>query len=87
MTKSDTREIVQILLKLYGRTFAEDLGICAKENQPSPLFCLLISALLSSTRINHNIALKSARILFENGGTTPDSMAAKHLGPACPSAR
>lgn len=73
--RSDTREIARILLKLYGRTFAEHLG-CAMENQPSPLFCLLISALLFSTRISHNIALKSARILFEHGWTTAESMAA-----------
>jgi hypothetical protein len=75
MPRSDTREIARTLLKLYGRTFAEDLGIPAMENQPSPLFCLLISALLFSTRISHNIALKSARILFERGWTTPESMA------------
>lgn len=73
--RSDKREIGRTLLKLYGRTFAEDLGIRATENQPSPLFCLLISALLFSTRISHNIALKSARILFERGWTTPESMA------------
>jgi len=66
---------VRILLKRYGRTFAEDLGIDAA-NEPSPLFCLLISALLFSTRISHTIAAKSARILFERGWTTPESMAA-----------
>jgi len=76
MTGPDQREVVRILLKLHGRTFAEDLGIHAVENEPSPLFCLLISALLFSTRISHNIALKSARILFEHGWTTPERMAA-----------
>jgi hypothetical protein len=67
---------VRTLLKLYGRTFAEDLGIDAETNEPSPLFCLLISALVFSTRISHNIAAKSARILFERGWTTPERMAA-----------
>lgn len=76
MARPNTREIARRLLKLYGRTFAEDLGIRATENEPSPLFCLLISALLFSTRISHNIALKSARILFEHGWMTPESMAA-----------
>lgn len=76
MARSDTREIVRTLLRLYGRTFAEELRIPAPENQPSPLFCLLISALLFSTRISHNIALKSARILFERGWTTPERVAA-----------
>ena len=76
MIRSNQRSVVAALLKLYGRTFAEDLGIDAKQNEPSPLFCLLISALLFSTRINHNIALQTARILFERGWTTPERMAA-----------
>jgi len=39
---------IKILLQRYGRTFAEDLGIPAEQNQPSPLYCLLISAALWS---------------------------------------
>ena len=75
MSGPNPRSVACALLRLYGRTVAEDLGIDAKENEPSPLFCLLISALLFSTRISHNIALKSARILFERGWTTPERMA------------
>jgi hypothetical protein len=52
------------------------LAIDATQNEPSTLFRLLISALLFSTRINHNVALKSARILFECGWTIPEQMAA-----------
>lgn len=63
-------------MKRYGRTFAEGLGIDAETNEPSPLFCLLISAMLFSTRISHHVAAKSARILFERGWTTPERMAA-----------
>jgi hypothetical protein len=76
MSRPSPHSVVSALLRLYDRTFAEDLGINAKENEPSPLFCLLVSALLFSTRIGHNIALKSARILFERGWTTPERMAA-----------
>ncbi len=76
MERSNSRTTARILLKLYGRTFAEDLEIDAGTNEPSPLFCLLISALLFSTRISHNIASKSARVLFERGWTTPERMAA-----------
>jgi hypothetical protein len=76
MRTTNPASTVKVLLKLYGRTFAEDLGIEADANDPSPLFCLLISALLFSTRISHHIALKSARILFERGWTTPERMAA-----------
>lgn len=72
----DPATTVAILLKLHGRTFAEDLGIDARRNEPSPLFCLLISALLFSTRISHHIASKSASILFERGWTTPERLAA-----------
>ncbi|HUA84869.1 MAG TPA: hypothetical protein VMB85_13490 [Bryobacteraceae bacterium] len=67
---------VNALLKRYGPSFADDLGIDAGMNEPSPLFCLLIAAMLFSTRINHTIALKSARILFRRGWTTPEKMAA-----------
>jgi hypothetical protein len=76
MSRRNPRSVAAALLKLYGRTFAEDLGIDAKHNEPSPLFCLLISALLFSTRISHKIALESAGILFERGWTTPERMAA-----------
>ncbi len=76
MRRSNSKSTVRVLLELYGRTFAEDLGIDAETNEPAPLFCLLISAMLFSTRISHNIASKSARILFERGWTTPDRMVA-----------
>ena len=76
MSTSSLKNTVRILLQRYGRTFAEDLGIAAEQNQPSALYCLLISAALFSTRISHNIALKSARILFEHGWTTAERMAA-----------
>lgn len=72
----DAHSIAAALLKLHGRTFAEDLGIDATENEPAPLFCLLISALLFSTRISHQVALKSARILFGRDWKTADAMAA-----------
>ena len=76
MSTQSIQNTVRILLQNYGRTFAEDLGIQTEANQPSPLYCLLICAALFSTRINHAIALKSARILFERGWTTPEKMAA-----------
>jgi endonuclease III len=69
------REIVRVLLKRYGRTFAAELGIDAERNEPSPLFCLLFSALLFSARIGHTIALKAARGLIERGWTTPEKLA------------
>lgn len=76
MSTSSIENTVRILLQHYGQTFAKDLGIQAEQNQPSPLYCLLISAALFSTRISHTIALKSARILFQHGWTTAERMAA-----------
>jgi endonuclease III len=76
MSASSINNTVKILLQRYGRTFAEDLGLHPEQNQPSPLYCLLISSALFSTRISHIIALKSARILFDHGWTTPERMAA-----------
>jgi len=76
MNAPSLQNTVKILLKEFGRTFAEDLGIHAEANQPVELYCLLIAAALFSTRISHTIALKSARMLFEHGWTTPEKMAA-----------
>lgn len=75
MTHPDPKLTIKILLKRYGRTFAEELGIDAEANEPSPLFCLLTSALLFSARIGHTIALRAARVLIERGWTTPERMA------------
>jgi hypothetical protein len=75
MSRLDVVTTVKILLQRYGQSFAEELGIPAEANQPSPLFRLLVSALLFSTRISHTVAIRSARILFERGWTTPEAMA------------
>ncbi|HTS78246.1 MAG TPA: hypothetical protein VMG40_18690 [Bryobacteraceae bacterium] len=71
-----TNKTVRVLLRRYGRTFGEDLGIDVESDEPSPLFRLLASVILFSTRISHTIALKSARILFDRGWTTAQKMAA-----------
>ena len=76
MAKPEPAKVVAALLKLYGRTFAEELGIDAKRNAPSPLFCLLISALLFSALISHHVAFRSSTILFRRGWTSPERMAA-----------
>jgi endonuclease III len=69
------QQLVKQLLAAYGRTFAEELGIRVETNRPSELFRLLILSLLLSARINHSIAMKSARVLFERGWTSPAKMA------------
>jgi endonuclease III len=76
MATPEPKTTTRILLKRYGRTFADELGIDAEANTPPELFRLLISALLFSARISHGIAITSARTLFQRGWTTPERMAA-----------
>jgi endonuclease III len=69
------RQVTQTLLRRQGKTLAEDIGIDVGSNNPKNLFGLLIGALLLSARIGHELAMKSTRILFERGWTTPQKMA------------
>ncbi len=71
----NAKAIARAVLDCCGRTFADELGIRIERNTPSPLFRLLCFALLSSTRIGHEIALHAARALVEHGWTTPKKMA------------
>ena len=76
MANPEPTKVVAALLKLHGKTFAEELGIHAKQNGPSPLFRLLVSALLFSARISHTVASRTAGILFHKSWITPERMAA-----------
>ncbi|MCE5306284.1 MAG: hypothetical protein LLG20_01450 [Acidobacteriales bacterium] len=67
--------IVEVLLRDYGRTFAEELGVDLKPDDASCLFRLLCRSLLFSVRINHSIALKAAESICAHGWTTPQKMA------------
>ncbi|MFO7963950.1 MAG: hypothetical protein R6U50_08515 [Desulfobacterales bacterium] len=49
MAKSKHSTVKKILEK-YGQTFNREIGIHIERNTPSPLFRLLVFALLSSTR-------------------------------------
>lgn len=75
MTRTNhARDTARILLDRAGRTYADDAGITLK-NTPSPLFELLVLALLLSTRISSDIAVAAARELFAAGYRTPETMA------------
>lgn len=76
MKKPDARQLVTVLLKRYGLTFAEELHIDPGANTPSALFGMLLFALLASARIGHAIAFRATRVLLERGWTTPQKMAA-----------
>lgn len=66
-------DLVQTLLRVYGRTYAEEAGI-RLANRPEPLYQLLVLTSLLSKRISAEVALAAARELFAAGYTTPQSM-------------
>ena len=63
-------EVVRGLLERHGTTYAEDAGITL-DDQPAPLWQLLVLSLLLSARIRSEIAVAAARELFAVGCTTP----------------
>lgn len=73
---TSTADKTAAVLERFGKTFAEELGIPLEKNTPSPLFRLLVFALLSSARINHQKSLSAARALAERGWNTAEKMAA-----------
>jgi hypothetical protein len=66
---------VQTLLSRAGCTYAEQAGIRLAD-KPSPLYQLLVLAVLLSTRINSDLAVAAARELFAVGCRTPSGMLA-----------
>jgi len=68
-------DIAHAVLKIHGRTYAEELGIKIARNEPQPLFEMFCATLLFSTRISADIAVSAARALREAGWTTPQKMA------------
>ena len=67
------KAVVENLLEEHGTTYAEAAGITLRD-KPSPLYQLLVLTMLSSTRIDANIAVAAARELFRAGWRTPRKM-------------
>jgi hypothetical protein len=65
--------LVQALMRVYGRTYAEDAGIRLAD-RPEPLYQLLVLTSLLGKRISANVAVAAARELFGAGLRTPRSM-------------
>jgi endonuclease III len=70
---SSQEDTARAVLDRHGTTYADEAGI-RLEDQPAPLFQLLVLADLLSARINADIAVSAARELFEAGFTTPERM-------------
>jgi hypothetical protein len=75
MAKASPQRIREVLLKNYGRTFGEELGLNLEAGAPASLYRLLCAAQLFSTRIGHTIALEAAKALAQQHWTTPERMA------------
>ncbi|WAP59493.1 endonuclease [Streptomyces sp. S465] len=72
---SDKNEsLARNLLDQQGTTFATEAGIKLR-NTPGPLYQLLVLAHLLSARIRSDIAVASARALFDAGMRSPRRMA------------
>ena len=69
----DTNTTVQQLLERFGTTYTQEAGIRLR-NKPSPLYQLVVLAMLQSTRIRADIAVSAARELFAAGWRTPRRM-------------
>jgi hypothetical protein len=67
-------DIAGAVIRLHGRTYAEQLGVDPGSASPEALYRLLIACLLASTRISWKIALEGAKALSARGWTTPDKM-------------
>lgn len=70
MTREET---VRALLRVAGRTYAEEAGIRLAD-KPAPLYRLLVMSVLLSTRISADIAVAAAAELRRSGMGTPGRM-------------
>ncbi|MEU6079407.1 endonuclease [Streptomyces sp. NPDC047108] len=68
------RALMESLLEREGTTYAAEAGIRLR-NTPAPLYQLLVLSHLLSARIKADIAVASARALFDAGLKDPRSMA------------
>ena len=69
----NTAETVRVLLRMAGRTYAEEAGIRLAD-KPAPLYRLLVTSVLLSTRISADIAVAAAAELQRSGMGTPRRM-------------
>lgn len=70
---TDQHDLARRLLERHGTTFASDAGITLRD-KPSPLWQLLVLSQLLSTRISSDIAVATARELWQAGWRTPEHL-------------
>lgn len=74
MARASRAHLVRAVLDCYPRTYAEELGVRTPD-KPSPLYRLLVMALLMSARIRASVALDAARALSRQRWATARRMA------------
>lgn len=74
MPRPTPQDRADAVLDRYPRTYGEQLGIRSLRT-PSPLFKLLVMALLMSARIRAGVAFEATKALFAHGWTTAGAMA------------
>lgn len=68
------RNLIKRLIKKFGQTYAEELGINLKSGKPSEIFKWFLASLLFGKRIGENIAMKTYRLFAEKGVLSPDKI-------------
>jgi endonuclease III len=74
MSRPSQGDLARAVLESFGRTYADEVGIRLQDT-PAPLFQLLYTSLLLSSRIAADNAVRAARALREAKLTTPQKMA------------
>jgi hypothetical protein len=64
---------IDALLDEAGRTFADEAGI-SLEDEPAPLYRLLVLSVLLSRRVQAQLGIRACRELVDSGMGTPDRM-------------
>ncbi|WP_433784904.1 endonuclease [Actinomycetospora sp. CA-101289] len=64
---------IDALLESAGQTFADEAGI-ALEDEPAPLYLLLVLSVLLSRRVQAQLGLRACRELIDSGMGTPERM-------------
>jgi hypothetical protein len=85
MARTSRRELARAVLSRYPRTFGEELGLRSLDT-PSPLFRLLVIAVLMSARIRASIALDARKRRRRAHERTPRFIASALLIDHRPSA-
>jgi len=66
--------VLQILLKLYPKTYSEELGIKLSSGKESEIFKWFLASILFAKPIKDSTAMKTYKIFESKGVTTPETI-------------